>query len=57
MIETLQTDPYSYLKYNNVFLAVELYMPFVLVYTIDGYNVLIISAIRRDVGCILPLGL
>ena len=48
MIDTLQTSPYTYPEYNNVYLAIELYMPYILVYKIVGEEVIVFKALKRE---------
>ncbi len=48
LIDTLQTSPYIYPEYNNVYLAIELYVPYVLIYKIVDEMVIVFKALKRE---------
>jgi hypothetical protein len=49
VISILEQEPYCYPEYSkNIFMAIELYLPFVLFYTIENENVHIFKAALRD---------
>lgn len=48
MIDTLQTSPYSYPEHNDFYLAIELYMPYILVYKIVAKQVVVFKALKRE---------
>ena len=49
VIHNLEENPYSYCEYSkNVFLAIELYLPYILVYTIEDKRVYVHKAVSRE---------
>lgn len=48
LIDTLQTSPYIYPEYNNVYLAIELYMPYILIYKVVDEKVIVFKALKRE---------
>ncbi len=49
VIQTLQQNPFTYLEYaSGIYLVIELYLPYILAYTVEGQNVFVFKAMLRE---------